>query len=338
MRKHMLYFTIAALFVIGPFVLSGCGEKTTVSSVTGPVINTEAESAPSDSTTFLNVATPMTLAEVGQYAQQHGLKVLEVRMQWPGYVVGFQLNGRDPATAAETFAQEHRKFLMVLMSKTDTAHAPQRKTAIAELSRMDNIPLRISSMTVEGAATHLQHLPGVAVSQHPLSTDDPGPRVDPHPLKRIVEPHSLYHQSWAPYTGTSEVNRSYSYQWFMFNDLSKLGSSMATYEHETHVWDKNYANQTGYWASNMPNAYLDCGNFESVDNFAVGTFTANQLRTYVWYYTYIGLYGQSSSSSTVSIWAQRGTRWSWSCWNVYSNEHAGPLTTHGTGGGICWQF
>lgn len=334
MKRFTLLILLAVALVMTAVFGSGCG-KSPVAPNAGVTTSTVATR---DSAVYLNFVNPMTMVEVSQYVREHKLEPIEVRLQRPGYVAGFKLDGGDPALSASDFAREHRKFLMMLSSRQEPEFAEQRAVAVSELSRFNENTLRVASMTVTGSTNQMRRLPGVTVVEHPLSTDSPGPQVNPNTVKRNAEPYSLYHQSWAPYGGTSTVNKSYSYQAFIFNDLSKLGSGMAAYEHETHIWDKNYANQTGYWASNMPNAYMDCGNNDSVDNFAVGSFTANQLRTYVWYYTYIGLVGQSSASSTVSIWAQRGTRWAWSCWFVTPDDHAGPLATHYAGGGMSWQF
>lgn len=303
-------------------------------------VDTKSVPSSSDSTVNLIFDTPRSIDEVSAFSRTNSLNILEMRLQRHNYVAGYRIDGQDPSVVARTFAEEHRKFLMMLMKHDEPEYAQLRSAAMSELATLSATSLRISSITVEGTSNMVKDLPQVRLSELPISADSPGPAVEPSTLKPTVEPNSVGHPSlmWAPYGGTSEVNKSYSYQRFIFNDLSKLGSGMATYEHETHIWDKSYANQTGYWVSNMPNAYLDCGNNDSVDNFAVGTFTANQLRTYTWYYAYIGLVGQSSASSTVSIWAQRGTRWGWSCWYVTSNEHAGPLATHYAGGGMSWQF
>lgn len=337
MKKLFAVFVLALIGLLAMVGLQGCGVKKPTALESAGAMSTMAST---DSTVNLILDSPKTMEEVGHFAREHQLEVLEVRFQRPGYVVGFRLDGQDPVTMAKVFSEEHRKYLMLLRSRTEPDLSSQRAAAISELMTLNAITLRVSSVTIEGLASQVKNLAGVTMSVQPLSADNPGPSVNPSSIRRVVEPNSVNHpsQMWAPYGGTSEVNKSYSYQRFIFNDVSKLGSSLAAYEHETLISDKNYADQTGYWASNLPNPYLDCGNTDSVDNFAVGSFTANQIRTYTWYYTYIGLVGQSSPSSLVKIWAERGTNWTWSCWTVTSNEHAGLLVTHYAGGGISWQF
>jgi hypothetical protein len=333
MRRFILVVSLVVVGLMLVMTVGGCDRK-------NPVATNPTTTLNRDSTLTLIFDSPRTVVEVNQYTLEHQLKVLEMRLKRPGYVSGFRLNGQNPSEAATQFAQEHRKFLLFIISRNEPEYVRQRSAAMAELAALSTSSLRVSSITIEGTSVTARDLPSVKLSELPLSPDDPGLTVEPSTIKQKVEPNSVNHpsQMWAPYGGTSEVSKYRSYQRFIFNDVSKFGSSMASYEHETHIFDKNYANQTGYWSSSMPNAYLDCGNNDSVDNFAVGTFTANKLRTYTWYDAYIGLTGQSAPSSTVTIWAQRGTRWGWSCWYVKSDEHAGPLITQGTGSGISWQF
>lgn len=334
MKSFTKFLVLMAALVVAIAFVAGCGKNPV-----GPDTHEPNSVSTSDSVTYLNFVNPMTMSEVGQYVRQNRLEILEVRLQRPGYVAGFKLEGQTPEQAAETFAMEHRKFLMMLSSRTESEMANERAAAVSELSRLSSSSLRVSMMTVSGTPNRFRQLPNVKVMATPLSTSNPGPVVNPISVKTQVQPNSLYHQSWAPYGGTSEVNKSYSYQRFIFNNVNAILASDATYEHEVHIWDKGYVNRTGYWVTNLPNAYLDCGNqTDSVDNFAVGTFTANQIRPYVWYYTYMGFYGQSASTSTVSVYAQRGQRYAWNCWYVWSRETAGPLTRQLAPSGISWQF
>lgn len=337
MLRQYLVLRLAVALVALPMLapLAGCSKDNLVS----PVVTTEQVST--DSTVSLVLDSPLTLAEAGAFTRVNNLVPLEVRLERPGYVSGYILNGKTLEDADAELTNEHRKFLMFLSSHNEPEFATQRAAAVLELSRLRIGSLRINAITVTGTTTRVKGISGARVSSMPLSTNDPGPAVNPATLKPRVEPNSINHpaQMWAPYGGSSEVNKSYTYQRFVFNSVSAFWPSDATYEHETHIWDKSYANKTGYWVTNLPYAYLDCGNqTDSVDNFAVGSYLANQIRPYVWYYTYIGLTGQSSSSSTVTVFAQRGQRYGWNCWLVWSRESAGPLIRHVAPSGISWQF
>lgn len=332
MKAKFRGLTLVAVVVV--MVVLGCGKES-------PLTPKDTQGlAPSDSVLTLLFATPKSIAEVSQLSREHGLDVLELRVYKPEYISGFRLEGRDLETSAQLFLQEHRKFLTLITSRDDEGMKRLHDAAKMELESMDLETFRIHAIKVQGTMNMANSLPGTVIedSQNHIAPIQP-PSI---PEKEIPapSPSSLNHpnQMWAPYGGTSEVNKSYSYQRFIFNNVSQFWPGDATYEHETHIWDKNYANQTGYWSSSMPNAYLDCGNFDSVDNFAVGTFTANQLRPYSWYFAYIGLSGQSSPISTVTIFGQRGRRQYWSCWWVFGLESAGPFVRHTTGSGISWQF
>lgn len=336
MKKILLFLVLAAIGLPLMIPVQGCGK----SPVAPEVANT---TAPSDSVLTLIFDTPKTISELAQFSREHHLDILELRIKRAEYIAGFRLDGRDLTTASEFFASEHRKFLNLMLSRQEPEMAKLRSAAMAELSTLSAATIKAQAVTVQATSAMVKNLPGLTISAEPVSVDN----VQPQDESRIVKPEpgrsSVNHpsQMWAPYGGSSEVTKSYSYQRFIFNNLDKLGSYFAAYEHETHLLDKNFANQTGYWSSNLPNAYLDCGNgSDSVDNFAVGSFTANQIRTYTWYYAYIGLTGagQSVTWSPVTIWAQRGTRWTWNCGRVTSDEHAGPLASHTTWGGMSWQF
>ncbi|MEK7637699.1 MAG: hypothetical protein AAB402_04960 [Patescibacteria group bacterium] len=335
MRKHWFYLLMATVGLALVVSVQGCGKST---QTTAP--NVVKATAPADSVLTLVFDTPGTISELTQFARDNNLKILELRIKRPEYVAGFRLDGRDLTTAGEVFASEHRKFLNLMLSQKAPEMATMRSAAMSELSTLSAATIKTQAVTVQATSAMVKDLPMVRVVEQQLTPDNPGFPVNSESLKRRVEPNSIYHpsQMWASYGGSSEVNKSYSYQTFIFNSVSKFWPYDATYEHETHIIDKNYANQTGYWSSNLPYAYLDCGNFDSVDNFAVGSMLANQIRPYVWYYAYIGLYGQSAPSSTVTIFAQVGQRYAWSCWYIWSRETAGPLIRHYTGGGISWQF
>lgn len=330
MKRLLGIFTGMVLVV----AMGGCG----VQRIANPQY--EHSHLQTDSTITLDFATPLTLTELQDYARRHQLLIDELRFEYPEFTAGFRFDGRGLAETSDLLLAEHRRFLTFMNTHSDSQLDVPRAVFAQRLDELDRVGLKIPTIVAHLPTARAQSLPSVRVRTDPTQQSGPTTSLTRYP----PVPSSINHpsQMWAPYGGTSDVNKSRSYQTFIFNDLSKLGSFFATYEHETHLWDKSFANQTGYWSSNMPAAYLDCGNGSdaSVDNFAVGTFAANKLRTYTWYWTYIGLtgVGQSAGASTVTIWAQRGYLYGGSCWNVITQEHAGPLAKHGAPGGMSWQF
>lgn len=151
---------------------------------------------------------------------------------------------------------------------------------------------------------------------------------------------SLTHEPWAPYGGTSDVQRTYTYQTFYFNNVSNYGSA-DTYEHETQVYNKNFADYAGYWSSNMPSAYYDTPFSDSIDNFTIGTFTGSSLRVYTQYYAYMSLRAGSASTATVRIKGQKGHRypsWCYSTWCVFADATTGSMATFTAPAGMSWQY
>lgn len=146
---------------------------------------------------------------------------------------------------------------------------------------------------------------------------------------------SLSSDDWAPSRGTSKVNQNLTYQTFYFrtDNLSKLKTDLTvTYEHETQIYDGNYADYDGYWSSTMPNSYLDTdfGDSSSLDNFTIGSSNASSFVEDEKYYTYMSLKaGTSKAEAYVRIKGQKGHRFPSSCystWCIWADATSGSLT------------
>lgn len=157
--------------------------------------------------------------------------------------------------------------------------------------------------------------------------------------------NSLYHETWAPYGGNSTVNRSSSYQTFNFNNVSAFTSN-TTYEHETQIYNRSFANYGGYWYSNLPTPYLDtnfldtCGTY-SCDNFTIGTPRANWITRNTQYYANMLLTPQSATSALVRIKGQKGHRTPSNCyttWCVFADATTGSMATYTAPSGMSWQY
>jgi len=151
---------------------------------------------------------------------------------------------------------------------------------------------------------------------------------------------SLYHEDWAPYGGGSDVNQSYTYQTFYFNDTSDFGSTN-TYEHETQVYDNDFADYDDYWSSNMPDAYYDTAFLDDIDNFTIGSLIGDDLETNTEYYTYMELEGETAPTATVRIKGQLGHRypsWCYSTWCVYADATTSSMAMFTAPSGMSWQY
>jgi len=103
--------------------------------------------------------------------------------------------------------------------------------------------------------------------------------------------------TWAPIHGDYEINKHITYNTFEWGDQINFYqyTQNPTYEHETLVMNKDFADELSIfskdlWNSNLPCAYRDVLNqFDPVDNFAVGSTCAGNIAPTVPYYVYINL-------------------------------------------------
>ncbi len=99
---------------------------------------------------------------------------------------------------------------------------------------------------------------------------------------------------WAPIEGYSSITQKGAYNRFRFTSLV-VGQykENETYEHETQVYNKNFADYAGRWRSDMPAKYYDTQIFDfppfaaDIDNFTVGSEKAMDLRDGKNYFTFI---------------------------------------------------
>ncbi|OGF20389.1 hypothetical protein A2Y83_01170 [Candidatus Falkowbacteria bacterium RBG_13_39_14] len=123
-------------------------------------------------------------------------------------------------------------------------------------------------------------------------------------------------EPWAPYKGTSIVSQDGTWQYFTFTcSAAAEFKTPSTYEHETQVYNKNFADYDGRCYSTMPRYYrdtqaFDCWPFASgdVDNFAVGSADARLIFGNTKYYAYMKLKPGSAKNATVRVKGQKGHR------------------------------
>ncbi len=140
-------------------------------------------------------------------------------------------------------------------------------------------------------------------------------------------------KNWVPRSGTSQVTQTYTYNSFVFPNVSGFSSfnGLLTYEHETQVYDNGYANYNNYWSSNMPNSYYDTPFYDKIDTFTIGTSTASSLRSNTQYWTYMALVLGNVSSANVIIKGQLGHRspsWCYSTWCIFADMTTRRLVSY----------
>lgn len=123
--------------------------------------------------------------------------------------------------------------------------------------------------------------------------------------------------AWEPYKGRSIVDQTQTKQWFTFwnKDAGEFGSK-STYEHETQIYDKKFADCDGRdYISSLPHYYLDTQRCDfyplasnEVDNFTMGSAEANLIKGETEYSVYIKLKPGSVKSASVIIKGQKGHR------------------------------
>lgn len=153
---------------------------------------------------------------------------------------------------------------------------------------------------------------------------------------------SLNHESWAPYKGASAVERDYLFNLFYFNDVSGF-DYINTYEHETQVYSKDYADYGGYWSSDLPSAYKDTQILDKLDNFTVGSSRADDIKTSRDYFCYMTLSPQTNISPDVRIKGQLGYRFPWWCdstWCIYPKDTTGTMAIFKapSNGFVQWEY
>jgi len=103
-------------------------------------------------------------------------------------------------------------------------------------------------------------------------------------------------EPWAPSSGYSSVNQTKAYNRFLFTSVTGQYSSDTTfvqsYEHDTQVYNPDFADFDGYWSSTLPNKYLDTqfqDSLSGIDTYTIGSYYAHDLQDNKNYYTYMAL-------------------------------------------------
>jgi hypothetical protein len=317
-------------------------------SKSSAAVNTTKPSVATDREFVIQFAHPMRPTEVATLVRRMKIKPKELLYEFPGeqddvIAGGYVLDaGQEIDSAITDMTKKHAAFLEEALKSVD-----EQVGASSDASTVENLKKlgRSFSKLLEEVQESRFTLRGLKVADvsdvamlHRIpqirSVIEVGKRNTAEPLSapsgnHVFRPVSYWHESWAPYYGTAKVNQGSSFQTFYFNNVTAFGST-STYEHETQIYNKSFANFANYWSSNLPYSYFDTPFLDSIDNFTVGSARAVYLRTYVQYYTYVALRAGSAYTATVRIKGQKGYRSPSFCtspWCIWPQATTSSLTT-----------
>lgn len=215
---------------------------------------------------------PVSLIDLSKIVQNNGINPTELNYKQGDIQGGYTLlHGESIDEALDRFAKKHNTFLALAIAKTEKEIAGAEDDVTAQ--RVSGLLSQLKRAQLQTAAEGLK-VDSIEVNGNIYFRElDMVKSIEPidkisYKIEAGVKKASAYvknaftevaHASacceaWAPYGGGTDVNQNYTYQTFYFDNVSSYGGSN-TYEHETQVYDSDFADYDGYWSSNMPNAY-----------------------------------------------------------------------------------
>jgi len=346
MKRFVL--SLAVMFITVMLVVVGCDSLN--NRTTDPIVDQQEESV--DDFVSLRFHQPKLFSELITICEDENLRVEEIRIELDDLTMGYSVGGRELESIKDHFDTEHRKFVSAireeLRQETNDDVVRMYKNVLV-LSDKLGTDLPISVVTFYGSeqTMTLQKL-GATIDTSIIVSPKENQHIEDIEFNSTENPDSSVilssrHERWAAYGGRSVITRSYTLQRFIFNNVSDYGFNR-TYEHETQIYNRNYANYGGYWSTNMPSRYKDTQFGDQIDNFTVGTSRARNLVANWWYWTYMSLTPGSSSTALCWIRGQTGHRWpNWcySTWCIYADATTYPggyaylaLPNYG----VCWSY
>jgi hypothetical protein len=276
----------------------------------------------------------LSTAELTALVKENDVEITEFSYRDGDVVGGYVLqNGESIESAVDNFKSKHLSFLSEASGQIAANLAKESDNSAA--SGYQALGKKMSSLLAKANAgdvgivgmkvseSSLEKLKGLSIVGDVTVKDEAQTG-----LSKSAAVASTSHESWAPYYGKSKVTNQMTFQFLYFNNVSAFGSN-STYECETQVYDKNFANFDGYWSSNFPNAYYDTPFLDQIDNFTIGSYTAKQFVPYNMYYAQMTLRPQTAKTASVIIKGQLGHRYPsycYSTWCVFADATTGHLT------------
>jgi hypothetical protein len=311
-------------------------------------LSTGASGQPINHDVVVSFGGELTAAELEEITGNEGFMPLEIMYRREDMQGGYKLSGGENLSAAvERMNLHHEDFLKRVIDRNTRALSEagmsdkdrQRIRFLTDkfqraLVDFQENGLKYSSIRMRNRPQVITRLMrdrkvvGVTPAFSRTSGQSGDVRAEEEGARSEVG-NSYYHESWAPYSGISDVVKTYTYQTFYFNSLYGFPSD-GTYEHETQVYNSNFADYDGYWSSDLPQAYYDTAFLDTLDNFTVGCAEATSIVLYREYYTYMALRGGSAATATVRIKGQRGNRtpaWCYSTWCIFADQTTASMAT-----------
>lgn len=286
----------------------------------------------------LQLTQEVNVVDLPQLVHDFNVKPTELLFNRHGISGGYTIQpGEHIESAVDRFQELHRKFLENTIQELEATSSEKpddgSRETLNSLRRLHEElqvgDLRVNKLQVkytpaanrfvEAGHAWMEAIQPEARRQTPLDV----------PIETRSVTKSYNHETWSPYRGTVKVTLGLIYHTFKFN-MNTFGSN-ETYEHETQIYTAGFLSYDGYWSSNMPNAYYDTPAFDwytspGIDVPTIGTFNADELKTYYQYYTYMSMRNSPNiPMAQIRVKGQKGEKWCDSTWCVNSKATTGSL-------------
>ncbi len=272
---------------------------------------------------------PLKVVEFQSWLTQYNGTPTELNFSHGEIQGGLTVDPTDSLTESFTkLKNKHTEFLLTAMSSIDEeifkASNKSDKIRLSKLKEQFVLSQEMNKkgQKIDGARIHINN----PVITDRIASDSLVEHLGKLNNKSTDNPTSLAATSyfvspklWYPTKGSTKTTKGLAFNIFYFGDASGFDSfnGILTYEHETQVYNTNFANYGGYWSSNLPRAYKDTQFLDTLDNFTIGSSKASDIVANTQYYTSMDLTGGSASSATVRIKGQLGHRYPSSCYSTW---------------------
>lgn len=318
-------------------------------------LTTEKQTINQKEEIIVNFSSPISIQEMINLTKEENIQPVEIYYEMHGISGGYTLKQNENIeTALNRMMKQHVKFLKFVLKenknilklnknkKENFGLLELNKQFLNVLQDSQKGKFKLSGMKLDSENNLSVLLKKGIIKNFPESLKEDSEKEQKNNIKKDLNVYSKGHESWAPYKGTSKVTRSQTYQTFYFDNI--LGFwEQSTYEHETQIYDNNFANYDGYWSSNLPRAYKDTQFLDDIDDFTVGSAQASEIKLKNKYYTYMSLKRGKTKKARVKIRGQIGFRfpsWCYSLWCVIRNQTTfpGALADYEAPGTVRWTY
>jgi len=263
----------------------------------------------------LILTTPLESDQLVDLVQGFNLKTREIQFKAGEITAGYSLHSdnlnQEIQNALKIHAENMSKILQFTESDQGGADITLRQEMQNSIVAASQGQVLFSGITALASPEVFNKIREQGIAEELILNDQRSTLAAP-------SPQSLSHESWAPYKGGATVTSGYIYNSLAFDPGA--ASSFATnhsYEHETHLWTgTGFVFYTGYWSSNLPNAYRDTQVCDSPPpvNLAIGTTNPRAITARRLYFTYMSI-SLFKNNIEIDIKGQLGKKWASWCHN-----------------------